>query len=421
MLASLRACVGLGAQEPLPGKDVPTPEIHLAATLATAPAKIRVLVAGDLLPHRPMLLPPERLRDALEPLGPLLQSADIAVANYEAATGDAALLGARDISLAAPSAWLAAAGEHFHALTFANNHACDLGRRGLEATIDAARDAGVIALGADARSPWQARVLVEKDGHRVCAVAWTTFVNTEARACPGSGKLALAGLDPAGEHAIVRAVSGARAAGCDATIAIFHGGREYETQDLPGQVEARIAAEAGADAVVIHHPHVPSPVLLYETRDGRSVPVFLSVGNLVSNQGESYRPPMAATSPERLISLNAWTRLGVVADLEWSWPLVSSFGDAAPRDRPSLAYGYHLTWTDNEHATNRAAPMPRIATHPLDPQDPLVGRLSRDPMGPTQLFDDPCWIERGITLCPTPAPAPRARHPEAVARRAPRL
>jgi hypothetical protein len=429
ILAGVRSCLGLAAPEPqlaAARAEVPTREIRRTETLAAAPAKIRVLLGGDLLPHRPMLSPPERLHDALEPLGVLLSGADIAVANYETATGDpSVLLGPHNISLAAPPAWLAAAGEHFHALTLANNHACDLGRRGLEGTLAAARDAGVIALGADEKAPWQARVLVEKDGHRVCAVAWTTFVNTEARACPASGKLALAGQGAAGEHVIARAIAGARGAGCDATIAILHGGLEYETQDWAGQVQARVAADAGADAVVIHHPHVPSPVHLYETRDGRSVPVFVSVGNLVSNQGESYRPPMAATSPYRLVCMNAWTRLGVIADLEWSWPRDAS------HDRPSLAYGYHLTWTENEHATDRDAPMPRIVTHPLEPEDPMAVRLARDKVGPTELFEDPCWMERGITRCPTPAPrAPNAagrppipaRHPDAVARRrTPRL
>jgi poly-gamma-glutamate synthesis protein (capsule biosynthesis protein) len=387
--------------------------------LAPEPAKIRVLVAGDLLPHRPMLSPPERLRAALEPVAALLSGADMAVANYETATGDPdAILGPHNISLAAPAAWLAAAGEHFHALTLANNHACDLGRPGLEATLRAAHDAGVIALGADDKAPWQPRTLVEKDGHRVCAVAWTTFVNSEARACPGSGKLALAGQGPAGDRVIARAIAAARGAGCDATIAILHGGQEYQTQEWAAQVQARVAADAGADAVVIHHPHVPSPVQLYVTRDGRTVPVFMSVGNLVSNQGESYLPPMAATSPEGLVCMNAWTRLGVVADLEFAWPAPEPAGASSSEahERPSLAYGYHLTWTENEHATDRRAPMPSITTRPLDPEDPIALRLSRDEAGPTKLFEDPCWLERGVTRCPTPAPrAPR--HVDAVARR----
>jgi poly-gamma-glutamate synthesis protein (capsule biosynthesis protein) len=269
----------------------------------------------------------------------------------------------------------------------------------------------VIALGADEKSPWQPRVLVEKDGKRVCAVAWTTFVNTEARACPASGKLALAGQDALGTRAIVRAIGGARASGCDATIAIFHGGKEYETQSFGALPQARIAAEAGADAVIVHHPHVPSPVHVYETRDGRQVPVFVSVGNLVSNQGESYRSELPPVSPEHYVSLNAWTRLGVIADLEWAWPIGGGL-----RERPSLAYGYHLTWTENEHAVNRATPMPRITVRPLDPTEdrPLIDRLSTDADGPTPLFEDPCWIERGVTRCvPTP-PARSARRRDGV-------
>jgi poly-gamma-glutamate synthesis protein (capsule biosynthesis protein) len=366
-----------------------------------------------------MLVAPERLRDALAPLGPLLAGADVAVANYEAATGDPDHVAAHDISLAATPAWLGAAGERFGALTFANNHACDLGKRGLEATIEAARAAGVTALGVDAQSPWQPRVLAQKGGHKVCAVAWTTFVNTDTRACPTSGELAVAGLDAAGEHAMARAVSRARDAGCDATLAIVHGGKEYETQDWAGQGAARVAAEAGADAVVLHHPHVPSPVHVYETRDGRRVPVFVSVGNLVSNQGESYRPPLPPTPRTPSISANAWTRLGVIADLEWTWPR-----SAGPRDRASLAYGYHLTWTDNEHATHRADLMPRIVTRPLELGDPLIEALSRDPKGPTRLFEDACWLARGVTRCPLPMepPAPEARgRLEAVARRRARL
>jgi hypothetical protein len=376
------------------------------SSLTQAPLKIRVLVGGDLMPHRPMLDVPARLHDALEPLGPLFASADLAVANYETATGDPRSMRAHDISLAAGPAWMGAASEYFHAVTVANNHACDLGRRGLESTLEAARAQRVLALGGDEKSPWQPRTLVEKDGKRVCALAWTTFVNTEARACPASGKLALAGYDAAGMRVVSRAVAGARAAGCDATVAIFHGGNEYEPQTASALAQAHVAAEAGADAVVIHHPHVPSPVSVYTTRDGRGVPIFASVGNLVSNQGESYLPSFRPVSPERYICLNAWTRLGVLADLEWTWPA------GGAHDHPSLAYGYHLTWTDNEHATRRAEPMPRITVRLLDPTEDraLIDRLSTDLDGPSRLFDDACWLERGVTRCvPAPRPVAQAR------------
>lgn len=391
--------------QPVPAPVPTRVAVELAATLPAAPTKIRVMVGGDMLPHRPMLLAPERLRDALAPLAPLLSTADIAIANYETSTGDTSRFAARDISLAAPPEWLAAAASSFGAVTVANNHACDLGTRGLSATLAAARDARVLAIGGDEKSPWEPRTLVEKDGRRVCAIAWTTFVNAEGHACSGSGKLALAGPDKEGERTIARAVAHARASGCDATLAIFHGGKEYETQQWSGLVQARIAADAGADAVVIHHPHVPSPVRVYVTRDGRKVPIFESVGNLVSNQGESYRPTYPPVSPRRLVSLNGWTRLGVIADLEWAWPAGSEF-----LSRPSLAYGFHLTWTENEHVTNRATPSPRITVRLVEPalDHALVEKLKTDRDGPVELFEDACWMDlHGSRCVPMPTQAER--------------
>jgi hypothetical protein len=354
-----------------------------------------------------MLLPPERLRDALAPLAPLLAEPDIAVANYETATGSGnPFFGVRTMSLSAPPEWMGEAHRLFGALTVANNHACDLGKPGFEATLAAARELGVTVVGGDARDPWKPRVLVEKGGKRVCAIAWTTFTNSEGRACKGSGELAVAGFDRKGRMSIERAVSRASHEGCDGVVAIFHGGREYETQIWGARLQARAAAEAGADAVVIHHPHIPSPLEVLTTRDGRKVPVFESVGNLVSNQGESYKLPLFPVSPKHAISLNAWTRLGVLADLEWSWS-GGDKGDPAAPEHAHLAWGYHLLWTDNEHADNRNEKMPRIAVRPVDPRAdrPLIDRLSCDHRGPLRLFSDPCWLEATGQRCQAPPPA----------------
>ncbi len=362
---------------------------------------VRLIVAGDALPHRPMLLPPERLRDALTPLAQLLSEPDVAVANYETATGDPAVFGKTSINLAAPPTWMAElARAHLTALTIANNHACDLGRPGLDATLAAARDLDVTPLGADADDPWRPRVLAEKDGHRVCAVAWTTFVNGQAASCGKSHELAVAPFDRRGTARIEHAVAKARKDGCSAVVAIFHGGREYAPQVWGSRLQARRAAEAGADAVIIHHPHIPEPVDVVTTRDGRRVPVFESVGNLVSNQGESWQMPDFPESRQRLVSRNAWTRLGMLADLEWTWP--------AGEERPALTWGFHLVWTENDHALDRGDPMPRIAVRPLDPtaDRALIDRLSSDEQGPKGLLSDGCWLEASGKRCETPRAAP---------------
>jgi len=344
-----------------------------------AGTEVRLLVAGDVLPHRPRLSSPERIALALAPMEALFQQADLVVANYETATGDPEKLGDRRLVYAASPEWMDAVRRaNIGALTLANNHACDLGARGLERSIDAADALGEIGLGAarDEAGPWAPRTLLERDGHRVCGIAWTTFVNSRGPACARGRMLAVAPLGRRGEAQVARSVRAARGEGCDAVVAIFHGGLEYAPQVRPAKAQAAAAAEAGADAVIIHHPHVAS------------------VGNLVSNQGESWKPSFPAAQRDRhLVYMNGWTRLGVVADLAFR------FRDASPR--AEVAWGYHLVWTENGHADDKADPMPRVAVRPVDrdADRAILEKLAKDKTGPGALFADPCWIESGAPRC----------------------
>ena len=385
---------------------VPPPAILGATVAAPVDPTLRVLVGGDVLPHRPRLLPSARIADALSPLRPLFAEADATIANYETATGDPDDLtdASKGIALAAPPAWMGElARAHVTAITGANNHACDLGERGLDATIATSTALGLPAIGLDPRDPWRPRVVAEKEGHRVCAVAWTTFVNEPIAGCVDSGKIAVADFRKRGLAQIDHAMVAARASGCDAVIAILHGGDEYEAQAAGPLLQARRAAFAGADAVVLHHPHVPSPVEVIATPDGRRVPVFESVGNLVSNQGESWKPAYLPVRENRhVVSLNAWTRLGVIADLRWRWPSTSKRSERGTLEaRGTLEWGYHLVWVDNEHALHRELRMPRIDARLFDPiADRLIqAKLSTDSEGPLALFEDPCWMESTGKRC----------------------
>ncbi|MBX3192343.1 MAG: CapA family protein, partial [Labilithrix sp.] len=348
---------------------------------------LRVIVGGDLLPHRPSLITPASIRGALEPLGPLFAKADAVIANYEAATGDVDPKAFRLI-YAAPRGWLEELPKAgLKGVTIANNHACDLGEAGITATLEAANASGLLALGADDADPWTPRVVAEENGKRVCAIAWTTISNTEG-ACARSRRLAVAPLSGAGKQRIDRALAKARPQ-CDATIAILHGGVEYVPQTSMVMDQAGHAAEAGFDAVVIHHPHIASPVVVHGTKDRRNVPIFASVGNLATNQGESWKPPMfpVMTSNRRLVCVNGWTRLGVLADLSFSFD-----GGA----RAHLDWGMHLVWIENEHAEDRTVTNPKIAARLLDPQRDrrIITQLSEDRRGPLALFTEPCWFER---------------------------
>jgi poly-gamma-glutamate synthesis protein (capsule biosynthesis protein) len=357
-----------------------------------AAAALRVLVGGDVIPHRPQLLEPESVTAALAPLTPLFKSADASIVNYETATGEAS--GHVDPSmllLAAKPSWMhAVVSSHVSALVLANNHACDLGARGLAASIDTAGAAGVTTLGASASDPWEPQTIAQKDGRRVCAIAWTTFVNERHRGCADSPHIAIAKPDHEGRLRASKAVANAFHEGCDAVVAIVHGGEEYQPQTHAMMNTARAVAEAGAIAVVMHHPHVVSPIVVYETEDGRKVPIYASVGNLVSNQGESWTPEYPATQKDRhVVYLNGWTRVGMIADLELSLGAHTSLA----------SFGDHLVWVDNEHARDKSNPHAPIAARLLDPEKDhaIIDKLSRDREGPRAIFDDPFWIERAIS------------------------
>ncbi|MBX3207465.1 MAG: CapA family protein [Labilithrix sp.] len=365
------------------------PPAPVAPATPAAPAEpLRVLVGGDLIPHRPSLAAPSAVLSALAPLAPLFGKADAVVANYEAATGELGKKAFR-LAYAAPPAWLEALpGAGLTAISVANNHACDLDHDGVETTLETAAASGLGVLGGDlAGDPWAPRTLVERDGKRVCAVAWTTLINAEG-SCARTARLAIATENAAGRQKVASALHRARAA-CDATIAIIHGGVEYVPQTPAVTAVARQAAESGADAVVIHHPHIASPVVVHPTKDGRNIPIFASVGNLVSNQGESWKPPMFPVLREnrRLVCVNGWTRLGLLADLAFDF-----------EDKPKLHWSFHVLWTENEHADDRSIAVPKITTRLLDPDADaaIVERLSDDERGPVDLFDDPCWVERPI-------------------------
>jgi hypothetical protein len=362
----------------------------VASTPKGASGPLRVLVTGDVIAHRPVLVKEGALAKALEPLGPLFSGADAVLVNHESATGETPR--GRELAYAAPAFWSSELhASHVTTVGLANNHACDLGREGLGATVDSAKKAGLAVVGAGEK-PWSHVVLAERGAHKVCAVAWSTLENGDPRTC--KGMLAYGPEGRPSESLMATALSDAKKAGCDTVVAVVHIGEEYK--DQPPSVYALGArlAEAGADAVVMHHPHVPSPLKTTTTKDGRVVPVFASVGNLVSNQGYAWKPPHpVVVSDRKQVSANAWTRIGMIAELEIAYPEGAA--------RPSLRYGYHVVWNDKPKLEKRgeADILARTISRKADAE--LLARFALDKEGPHAVLASPCWIEEG-KLCEGP-------------------
>ncbi|MBE0713999.1 MAG: CapA family protein [Candidatus Aminicenantes bacterium] len=203
---------------------------------------------------------------------PVLRSADLRIVNCECA-----------LTAARKSVWKSGAvfkglPAHVAGLTrvpfevacLANNHVFDYGIRGFRDTLDVLRRNGIRTVGAglslkEALSPLT--VLVK--GTRVTILNFSEGEDlTASRGGPG-----VCGWELDRLLAIVRKFKKRG----DFVIAVGHAGLEYVPFPPPYVVEAyRALAEAGADCVIGHHPHVPQGL---EVRGGRLV--AYSLGNFV--------------------------------------------------------------------------------------------------------------------------------------------
>jgi len=170
--------------------------------------------------------------------------------------------------LVAPA--LARAG--FNVVSLANNHSMDYGVDGLRDTVGALARAGIRHAGAgenlsSAREP----AIVETNGVRVAVLAYSLTFPEEFWAGPDKPGSAF------GHEHQVRADVAAAKQRADIVLVSFHWGREGTVEPRDYQIKLGHAAiEAGAAAVMGHHPHLLQGIARY--RDGV---ILYSLGNFV--------------------------------------------------------------------------------------------------------------------------------------------
>lgn len=231
----------------------------------------RASFAADWMPrggHIPALRqdPAGFYGDLLE----VITSADLRVVNLECPLGELATPIIKDGPvLDAPGdlvAGLTAA--RFDLACLANNHTMDHGPEGLASTLDILATAGIQTVGAaldpaEITRPWLGTVAGAD-------VAVINCAEGEASRPPVGGAGAYA-MDP---PLTIRQIAEHKAAG-RAVVVVFHGGREYVPVPPPYVVSwLRAFAEAGADLVIGHHPHVPQAIEIHH-----GVPICYSLGN----------------------------------------------------------------------------------------------------------------------------------------------
>lgn len=223
-----------------------------------------VLFVGDVLLARAV----ERSMDQYGARYPFLGVEDhlraaAVVANFEAAV-PSHHIPTRDYAMqfSVSEAYLPAlaAGGITHA-SLANNHSYDYGTDGFTHTQTALEQAGVTVFG-DQRSLGTSSVTYLQLPRATVAVVGIHAVDH----------------DPSDEE--IRAVFSYARRYSDVQVAYLHWGTEYHSTHSNEQAAlARQVIDAGADAVVGHHPHVVQDIGVYD-----GVPIFYSLGNFIFDQ-----------------------------------------------------------------------------------------------------------------------------------------
>jgi poly-gamma-glutamate capsule biosynthesis protein CapA/YwtB (metallophosphatase superfamily) len=161
-------------------------------------------------------------------------------------------------------------------LILSNNHIFDAGEPGFLDTLAALERAGLQVAGVGSsleearKGAWR-----EVKGTKLCLLSYTQYCNSRfaslASGCPG--------ILPLDRRMMIEDIRAARPK-ADVLAVSVHWGIENQPAVHPVQIEiARQLVDAGADAVVGHHPHVPHGIEIYRNR-----PIVYSLGNFIFAQ-----------------------------------------------------------------------------------------------------------------------------------------
>ena len=174
----------------------------------------------------------------------------------------------------------------FDGFGLANNHNADCGYEGIVDTINNLDNASFMHTGMF-RNDKESRVLhVEINGIHIAVLSYTEHVNhnmDEVILTPLGREVMLNFLS---EERIRADVKQAREEGAEFIICYIHlHGIEYSHRVLPECIETgQMIADAGVDCVIGTHMHAVQRYERLTAKDGRSVPIIYSLGNVITSE-----------------------------------------------------------------------------------------------------------------------------------------
>lgn len=178
----------------------------------------------------------------------------------------------------------------------ANNHILDHGERGIKKSIENWEQIGLPYVGAyKSQEDQETLRIIHKNGLRICFLSYTKGLG--GKKLPKGkeylvnhyGQTRFAGhRDVAGTRRLIDSIKKKDLA--DVIVLSIHFGKEYQMLPTSYQLEtANNLADAGADVIIGHHPHVVQPFNYLLDSKGRDTFVAYSLGNFFSGQKGLYR------------------------------------------------------------------------------------------------------------------------------------
>ncbi len=254
---------------------------------------------GDVIGHSPVLTSGESdtgydFEGLFLPLKDIIEGADVACVNQESVfvesnfTGYPTFGSPKEIGEAEILSG-------FDVICHATNHAYDRGEAGILYTAQFWKNKNVKMLGIhESEEDCQVIEVIEKNNIRIALLNYTYSLN--GYRLPNGKEYLVDVLD---EEKIISDMARAREIS-DAIVVFAHWGNEY--QNSPSQSQrnwAQLFADNGATVIVGHHPHVVQPMEYVATED-RSVPVYYSLGNFISNQND-YQNALGAMADFKIV------------------------------------------------------------------------------------------------------------------------
>lgn len=270
-----------GSSSARPGSPSPSPVVDKEQV-----SVVKLAAVGDVLIHSSIYKDAKTkdgydFKPMFEPIKRYIEAADLAMANQESMPGGEEI-GLSDYPQFNSPYEIADALKDtgFDIVNLANNHTLDRGEQAITNAIQHMNSLGIVYTGAHVSVDDQVRIrTVEKKGIVFAFLAYT--YGTNGIPVP-KGKEYLVNLIelPKLKQDIEEARKQA-----DVVVVNLHFGQEYVL--LPNEEQKQVAhaaAEAGADIIIGHHPHVLQPMEWIETASSRKVFAVYSLGNFIAAQ-----------------------------------------------------------------------------------------------------------------------------------------